>query len=181
MEEPLIFSYAANCKENHKKINPEDFPKNKKELLERKEKIKSDKNINKKFELKDKSINTQINRLAKWDKGRQEKIQKKRQQSIESERNQMNGMFRPRLDKNSQNIVRKRLNNSTDNAFERLYKDYVNNRKERDVMFKKINEPTFKPSLARKGIRIQTRNYDDKDGKKVYVTEVIADFCELFL
>lgn len=29
--------------------------------------------------------------------------------------------------------------------------------------------------------RINTRNYDDKDGKKVYVTEVIAeniDFCE---
>lgn len=29
--------------------------------------------------------------------------------------------------------------------------------------------------------QIQTRNYDDKDGKKVYVTEVIADeveFCE---
>lgn len=29
--------------------------------------------------------------------------------------------------------------------------------------------------------RIQTRNYDDKDGKKVYVTEVIVDhheFCE---
>lgn len=29
--------------------------------------------------------------------------------------------------------------------------------------------------------RIQTRNYDDKDGKKVYVTEVVADrfeFCE---
>lgn len=25
MEEPLIFSYAANCKENHKKINPEDM------------------------------------------------------------------------------------------------------------------------------------------------------------
>lgn len=27
--------------------------------------------------------------------------------------------------------------------------------------------------------RIQTRNYDDKDGKKVYVTEVIAENVEL--
>lgn len=27
--------------------------------------------------------------------------------------------------------------------------------------------------------RIQTRNYDDKDGRKVYVTEVVADQIEL--
>lgn len=27
--------------------------------------------------------------------------------------------------------------------------------------------------------RIQTRNYDDKDGKKVYVTEVVADHIDL--
>ena len=25
--------------------------------------------------------------------------------------------------------------------------------------------------------RIQTRNYDDKDGKKVYVTEIVAEEC----
>lgn len=27
--------------------------------------------------------------------------------------------------------------------------------------------------------RIQTRNYDDKDGKRVYVTEVVADSVQL--
>ncbi|MEE8808001.1 MAG: single-stranded DNA-binding protein [Lactimicrobium sp.] len=43
----------------------------------------------------------------------------------------------------------------------------------------------FLGSYARKGNligvegRIQTRNYDDKDGKKVYVTEVVCDNVQL--
>ena len=43
----------------------------------------------------------------------------------------------------------------------------------------------FLGDYARKGDRIgvrgriQTRNYDDKDGRKVYVTEVVADEVEL--
>ena len=32
-----------------------------------------------------------------------------------------------------------------------------------------------KGSLVAVEGRIQTRNYDDKDGKRVYVTEVVAD------
>ncbi|MBQ9154773.1 MAG: single-stranded DNA-binding protein [Solobacterium sp.] len=43
----------------------------------------------------------------------------------------------------------------------------------------------FLGSYARKGAmvsvegRIQTRNYDDRDGKRVYVTEVVADNVQL--
>ena len=43
----------------------------------------------------------------------------------------------------------------------------------------------FLGSYARKGAmvavegRIQTRNYDDRDGKRVYVTEVVADHVQL--
>lgn len=43
----------------------------------------------------------------------------------------------------------------------------------------------FLGSYARKGSmvavegRIQTRNYDDRDGKRVYVTEVVADHVQL--
>jgi len=38
-----------------------------------------------------------------------------------------------------------------------------------------IKKYVFKGSLVAVDGRIQTRNYDDKDGKKVYVTEVVAD------
>ena len=49
------------------------------------------------------------------------------------------------------------------------------------------NNAEFANKYLRKGIKIavegsiQTRSYDDKDGKKVYVTEIIVDqheFCE---
>lgn len=49
------------------------------------------------------------------------------------------------------------------------------------------NNGEFASKYLRKGIKvavegsIQTRSYDDKDGKKVYVTEIIVDqheFCE---
>lgn len=49
------------------------------------------------------------------------------------------------------------------------------------------NNGEFATKYLRKGIKIavegsiQTRSYDDKDGKKVYVTEIIVDqheFCE---
>lgn len=47
------------------------------------------------------------------------------------------------------------------------------------VCFKKQAE-NLKKYISKGGLiavegRIQTRNYDDKDGKKVYVTEVVAD------
>ena len=38
-----------------------------------------------------------------------------------------------------------------------------------------IKKYCFKGSLVAIDGRIQTRNYDDKDGKRVYVTEVVAD------
>ncbi|MDD4028011.1 MAG: single-stranded DNA-binding protein [Bacilli bacterium] len=38
-----------------------------------------------------------------------------------------------------------------------------------------IKKYISKGSLVAVDGRIQTRNYDDKDGKKVYVTEVVAD------
>ncbi|HOZ53879.1 MAG TPA: single-stranded DNA-binding protein [Bacilli bacterium] len=38
-----------------------------------------------------------------------------------------------------------------------------------------IKKYVFKGSLVAVDGRIQTRNYEDKDGKKVYVTEVVAD------
>ena len=41
-----------------------------------------------------------------------------------------------------------------------------------------IKKYVFKGSLVAVDGRIQTRNYEDKDGKKIYVTEVIADSVE---
>lgn len=38
-----------------------------------------------------------------------------------------------------------------------------------------IKKYVFKGSLVAVDGRIQTRNYEDKDGKRVYVTEVVAD------
>lgn len=38
-----------------------------------------------------------------------------------------------------------------------------------------VKKYVFKGSLVAIDGRIQTRNYEDKDGKKVYVTEVVAD------
>lgn len=38
-----------------------------------------------------------------------------------------------------------------------------------------VEKYTHKGSLVGVEGRIQTRNYDDKDGKRVYVTEVVAD------
>lgn len=38
-----------------------------------------------------------------------------------------------------------------------------------------VKKYVFKGSLVSVEGRIQNRNYDDKDGKKVYVTEIVAD------
>ena len=38
-----------------------------------------------------------------------------------------------------------------------------------------VSQYTYKGSLVGVEGRIQTRSYDDKDGKRVYVTEVVAD------
>lgn len=64
-------------------------------------------------------------------------------------------------------------------------RQYTNSQGQRDtdfiniVAFQKqaenIKKYVTKGSLVAVDGRIQTRNYDDKDGKKVYVTEVIAD------
>ena len=42
-----------------------------------------------------------------------------------------------------------------------------------------IQQYTYKGALIGVQGRIQTRNYDDKDGKRVYVTEVIAEQINL--
>ena len=42
-----------------------------------------------------------------------------------------------------------------------------------------IKKYVFKGSLVAVDGRIQTRNYEDKDGKRVYVTEVVADRVQL--
>lgn len=64
-------------------------------------------------------------------------------------------------------------------------RQYTNNQGQRDtdfiniVAFQKqaenIKKYVTKGSLVAVDGRIQTRSYDDKDGKKVYVTEVVAD------
>ena len=64
-------------------------------------------------------------------------------------------------------------------------RQYTNSQGQRDtdfiniVAFQKqaenIKKYLTKGSLVAVDGRIQTRNYDDKDGKKVYVTEVVAD------
>ena len=64
-------------------------------------------------------------------------------------------------------------------------RQYTNSKGERDtdfiscVIWRKGAENfcnfTSKGSLVGIDGRIQTRNYDDKDGKKVYVTEVVVD------
>jgi len=64
-------------------------------------------------------------------------------------------------------------------------RQYTNNEGQRDtdfiniVAFQKqaenISKYVSKGSLVAVDGRIQTRNYEDKDGKRVYVTEVVAD------
>lgn len=64
-------------------------------------------------------------------------------------------------------------------------RQYTNNQGQRDtdfiniVAFQKqaenIKKYLSKGSLVAVDGRIQTRNYEDKDGKRVYVTEVVAD------
>lgn len=64
-------------------------------------------------------------------------------------------------------------------------RQYTNSQGERDtdfiniVAFQKqaenIKKYVSKGSLVAVDGRIQTRNYEDKDGKRVYVTEVVAD------
>ena len=64
-------------------------------------------------------------------------------------------------------------------------RQYTNNQGQREtdfiniVAFQKqaenIKKYVFKGSLVAVDGRIQTRKYEDKDGKRVYVTEVVAD------
>ena len=66
-----------------------------------------------------------------------------------------------------------------------LDRQYTNNQEQREtdfiniVAFQKqaenIKKYVSKGSLVAVDGRIQTRNYEDKDGKRVYVTEVVAD------
>ena len=66
------------------------------------------------------------------------------------------------------------INRQYSNAQGEKETDYINVviwRKQAENVKKYVN----KGSLVAVDGRIQTRNYEDKDGKKVYVTEVVAD------
>ena len=64
-------------------------------------------------------------------------------------------------------------------------RQYTNNQGQRETDFinivasqkqaENIKKYVSKGSLVAVDGRIQTRNYEDKDGKRVYVTEVVAD------
>lgn len=72
-------------------------------------------------------------------------------------------------------------------AVERPFKDKNTGQRDADfiqiVAWRKtaeiIQQYTYKGALIGVQGRIQTRNYDDKDGKRVYVTEVIAEQINL--
>lgn len=147
-----------------------DFPKSKKDVKERK--VKIDQN---KFKLKDEHIQTSINHMMEWEKKRNERISSKRLKSQESEKREITSMFKPTLDKRSKNLAKKRMNNSTDDAFERLYREDVEKRKEKKEMLQRLNEPKFKPMVNKKGIRIQTRNLEINDYEDFMTNDEIGD------
>lgn len=114
-------------------------------------------------------ILNQINEMLEWNEKRKEKIELLK--SIEDNEKEMmiKQSFKPKLCPNSKKIVKKYLNKSTENAFERLYND-DEKRHQKRAMLQTLCKPSFVPILNKKKSGIDS--YDNK-------TISMNDYCDL--
>ena len=129
-----------------------------------KEKKEKEKKISKEM------VNKKINEIYEWDAKRKQKIQMMEKMKKEKEQNELKNCFKPQINNSSKKIVRKHLNRSTDNAFERLYKEDVLKRKEKNEILKTIYTPLFKPVLNKKGSSIELRDSPQVNEYEDYMT-----------
>ena len=106
-------------------------------------------------------IQQSVNKMYKWEEDRKGKILEKEKLIKEKEHNELKLCFKPQILKKSAKIAKKCFNNSTDNAFERLYKDNIN-RKEKNKLMQTLYIPEFKPTLNKK----------DNDDENAYGTHL---------
>ena len=107
-------------------------------------------------------IQQSVNKMYKWEEDRKGKILEKEKLIKEKEHNELKLCFKPQILKKSAKIAKKCFNNSTDNAFERLYKDNIN-RKEKNKLMQTLYIPEFKPTLNKK---------DNNDDENAYGTHL---------
>ncbi len=84
----------------------------------------------------------------------------------DSERRMETQMFRPKLNAKSKNLAKKRMNRSTDNAFDRLYKNDVEKRREKKEFMEKLNASKYKKPqkpIKKKPIRTVNRSIEVSD------------------
>ena len=163
-EVPFLERLAQNQEILRKKQEKLKEEKEKK-LKEEKQKVKEkEKKISKAM------VNKKINEIYEWDAKRKEKIQRMEKMKKEKEQNELKNCFKPQINNSSKKIVRKHLNRSTDSAFERLYKEDVMKRKEKNEILKTIYTPIFKPTLNKKGSSIEIRNSPPVNEYEDYMT-----------
>ena len=108
-------------------------------------------------------INEKIKKWYEWDINRKEKINE-RQKSIESIKEKQN-TYKPTINKKSKKLANIKsqkyvyeIPNKNNNIYERLYKDDVIKRKERQKILNQIYSPTFIPKLFKHNIKNVTRS-----------------------
>ena len=106
-------------------------------------------------------IQQSVNKMFKWEEDRKGKILEKEKLAKEKVDKELKLCFKPQILKKSAKIAKKCFNNSTDNAFERLYKDNIN-RKEKNKLMQTLYTPEFKPTLNKK----------DEDDENAYGTNL---------
>lgn len=160
----------------------ERMQKNNEVVKKKKEKIKEDKekkimaeikkNVEKEKKLSKEMVNKKINEIYEWDARRKKKIEMQEKMRKEKEQNELKNCFKPQINDSSKKMLRKHLNRSTDNAFERLYKEDVQKRKVKNEILKNIYTPAFKPTLNKKESSIEVRETTSINDYEDYMTNV---------
>ena len=150
-----------------------EYKKNKNKIL-----IKKKNNENNQKQ-KGSGVSDRINKLYQWDKNRKQKIQE-RQKSVD-ELTKKEFSHKPKINKKSKKLAiinlekylytSKGYNANNDNpkntinecTFDRLYRDDVMKRKERQKILEKIYSPTFSPKITKYNKNVFNRNAEDEN------------------
>ena len=138
------------------------------------------KNNEKNQNQKTSDVSDRINKLYQWDNNRKQKIHE-RQKSVD-ELTKKEFSFKPKINKKSKKLAMNNLekylyssksgyNANNDNpkntinecTFDRLYRDDVMKRKERQKILEKIYSPTFSPKITKYNRNVFNRKTDDEN------------------
>ena len=143
-----------------------------KEEQEKKLQLEKEKKKEKEKKISKEMVNKKINEIYEWDAKRKQKIQMKEEERKRKEEKELENCFKPKINNSSKKMARRHINRSTDNAFERLYKEDVMKRKAKNEILKTIYTPLFKPMVNKKEASVEQKDTTSINDYEDYTTNV---------